>query len=114
MNTKTIEIVETPHGPRLREVCEIGTVRTIMGREWKLEAGTWGQRWRARDCMATVGLNDKANPDMPYSVFGISYPTFEAATRFAVKRHNKTVADAREILRRWPDAIPPSLEREGG
>lgn len=108
-----MKIVETIHGPRLREDDELGTVRSIAGREWKLEAGTWGHRWRAPDCMATIGLSDKAKLDMPYSVFGTCYPNFEVAARFAVKRHNKTVADAREVLRRWPEQIAQNLDRDG-
>lgn len=108
---KQFDLIDTPHGLRLRERESLGAVRTVAGRDWTLEAGTWGHRWRADGCMATVGLSDKANPEMPYSVFGVSYPTFEAATRFAVKRHNKTVADAREVLRRWPYTLPLSLEK---
>jgi hypothetical protein len=105
-------IISTPgrYGKdKLAETEPLGTSRTINGRVWILEQGYYLHRWRAADCMCTIGLSKPEHSDNPYTVFETRYPTFEAATRYAVRKHNAILRDAKRMLDRWPDEIKPTL-----
>lgn len=107
-------IVLKPHKGvlRLRESEPAGTVRTVRGRNWTLEHGRFGHRWRAEDCMCTIGLSPADTPDYPYAVFHIRYKEFEVAARFAVRKHNQIVKDAKKVLAKWPSTIRQTGEEK--
>jgi hypothetical protein len=98
-------VVKNQLDMKLMETEPMGTSRIIGGRKWILETGFTSHRWRAADCMCTVGLSDKGHIDMPYAVHGVAYPDFDTACRYAVRKHNQIVRDAKKILDRWSDPI---------